>query len=152
LTVFIKVSFRSFIVFKSEGGADGLALGEAEGEADVGATEGLTLGEIEGEAEVGAALGDWLGETEGETDGLLDGDEVLDHKTNPILADTDGDKLTDKDEIESKCSSATRIDTDSDGLGDYDEIHVHGTSACKWFRKIDAVRKATKPDSMATLW
>ena len=68
MTVFIKASSRSFIVFRSGIGADGLAEGEIEADGD---WEGLSLGETLGFTE-GLADGDALGEADGLTD--ADGD------------------------------------------------------------------------------
>lgn len=56
-------------------------------------------------------------------DGLLDGDEVDVHNTDPLNADSDGDGLADGLEIESGADPSV-ADTDGDGYSDLSEYQV----------------------------
>ena len=60
-------------------------------------------------------------------DGLLDGDEVFVHVTNPTLRDSDYDWLSDGDEI-GRGTDPLDADTDNDQLKDGVEVHVHFTN------------------------
>ncbi len=55
-------------------------------------------------------------------DDLTDGEEVLDYKTNPLRADTDGDGLSDGGEILNYKTNPLKADSDGDGLSDGDEV------------------------------
>lgn len=59
-------------------------------------------------------------------DGLLDGQEVHFHRTNPGRADSDGDGITDADDL-AGTTSVRRADSDGDGLLDNEEL-TRGTS------------------------
>jgi hypothetical protein len=59
-------------------------------------------------------------------DGLTNLQEFL-ARTNPELADSDGDGLSDYDEIFTYCIDPASADSDRDGLGDRDELNVYGT-------------------------
>jgi hypothetical protein len=50
-----------------------------------------------------------------------DGEEVLQHQTNPTVVDTDGDGLIDPDEI-NRMTNPLRIDSDGDGWTDEAEV------------------------------
>jgi hypothetical protein len=60
-------------------------------------------------------------------DGLLDGDEINVHGTNPLDPDTDDDGLTDGDEVNVHGTDPLDGDTDDDGLNDGDEVNVYHT-------------------------
>jgi len=60
-------------------------------------------------------------------DGLLDGEEVTEFRTNPILPDSDGDGLSDWEEVKTYLTNANDHDTDADGMDDFWEI-LHGLS------------------------
>lgn len=64
-------------------------------------------------------------------DGLKDGDEVNNFKSNPLNADTDGDGLKDGDEVFNYITNPTLADTDGDGLNDGVEVIVHKTNPSK---------------------
>lgn len=64
-------------------------------------------------------------------DGLSDGDEVMVHKTNPLVADTDGDGLNDGQEVNQYKTDPLKADTDGDGLNDGAEVNVHRTDPLK---------------------
>lgn len=66
-----------------------------------------------------------------DNDGLLDGDEIKTHHTNPASTDTDGDGLNDYAEINTYHTNPNKQDTDGDGLSDYDEIHQYNTDPTK---------------------
>ncbi len=55
-------------------------------------------------------------------DGLMDGEEVSEFRTNPTLADSDGDELTDWEEIHTYLTDPNNEDTDGDRLPDSWEI------------------------------
>ena len=59
---------------------------------------------------------------------MIDGAEVNNHNSNPLLVDTDNDGLTDRDEVVDYGTFAYNPDTDGDGLTDYDEIFVYSTN------------------------
>ena len=59
-------------------------------------------------------------------DGLLDGDEVFVHLTNPTLIDSDYDWLSDGDEV-GMGTNPLGVDTDGDGLTDFFEIYSSNT-------------------------
>jgi outer membrane protein OmpA-like peptidoglycan-associated protein len=58
-----------------------------------------------------------------DADGLADGDEVLQFKTDPLNRDTDGDMLSDGDEVHTYKTDPAKADTDGDGLKDGDEVN-----------------------------
>lgn len=63
-----------------------------------------------------------------DADGLLDGDEILSHGTDPMRADTDADGLLDGDEVKTKRTDPLRSDTDGDGLNDGEEANKYRTA------------------------
>ena len=60
-------------------------------------------------------------------DGLGDGVEVGEHGTNPLLGDTDRDGLIDGEEVNKYNTSALEPDTDGDGLTDSEELERYKT-------------------------
>lgn len=64
-------------------------------------------------------------------DGLKDGEEVNKYRTNPVLRDTDGDGLKDGEEVNLYKTNPTKADTDQDGLTDYEEIFTYKTDPLK---------------------
>ncbi len=62
-----------------------------------------------------------------DSDGLDDGSEIREYKSNPAKKDTDGDGLSDGVEVEEPFSDPTKNDTDGDGLNDTVEINKHQT-------------------------
>ena len=62
-----------------------------------------------------------------DSDGLLDGQEMLEFSTNQFNNDTDGDALLDYDEIMIHSTDPTTEDTDADGLTDYQEVDSFDT-------------------------
>ena len=71
-------------------------------------------------------LGTEPNNTDTDSDGLLDGDEVNRHQTNPQLGDSDGDRLLDGLEVE-LLSNPLSSDSDNDGLLDHYE-YTFGTN------------------------
>lgn len=67
------------------------------------------------------SVGTNLSDTDTDDDGLMDGAEVTEYDTNPLLADTDGDGVRDAVEIQ-QGTDPRRLDTDGDGLNDNEEI------------------------------
>lgn len=59
-------------------------------------------------------------------DNLSDGEEVNQHKTDPLESDSDNDGLQDSEEL-NLGTSPVNFDTDGDGLSDIDELQTHGT-------------------------
>lgn len=70
-----------------------------------------------------------LADTDGE--GLMDGAEVMTHKTDPLKADSDGDGLSDSDEINKYSTNPNKADSDGDGLSDGDELMKYRSNAMK---------------------
>ncbi len=64
------------------------------------------------------------GLADGDGDGLLDGDELFAHGTNPNDSDTDGDGLNDFDELDRYMTDPTDPDSDGDGVTDGLEVQV----------------------------
>jgi outer membrane protein OmpA-like peptidoglycan-associated protein len=60
-------------------------------------------------------------------DGLNDGEEYLNYKTNPLVADTDGDGLNDGSEVNNYKTNPLVADTDGDGLNDGQEVNTYKT-------------------------
>lgn len=60
-------------------------------------------------------------------DGLNDGEEFLETKSNPLEMDTDGDGLNDGAEAKTHKTDPTKADTDGDGLSDGAEVNTHKT-------------------------
>jgi len=60
-------------------------------------------------------------------DGLSDGEEVNQHRSNPLSNDTDNDGLSDSEEV-SIGSNPSISDSDADGLSDIDEVQTHRTN------------------------
>lgn len=53
--------------------------------------------------------------------------ENIEHSTNPVVEDTDGDGLSDEDEINKYDTDPNSVDTDRDGLDDYEEVNRYST-------------------------
>lgn len=66
-------------------------------------------------------------DADSDDDGLDDGDEINTHNTDPNESDSDDDGLTDGDEINNYGSDPNEPDTDGDGLDDGDEVNTHGS-------------------------
>jgi hypothetical protein len=66
------------------------------------------------------------GQTDSDGDGLINDHEAT-LGTDPLLADTDGDRLSDREEVETHLTNPLDLDTDDDGLQDGDEIQTHLT-------------------------
>jgi outer membrane protein OmpA-like peptidoglycan-associated protein len=64
-------------------------------------------------------------------DGLSDGAEVREYNTHPLKADTDGDGLSDGDEVLKYKTDPLKTDTDGDGLSDGDEVMKYRTDPLK---------------------
>mgnify|MGYP003879535943 CR=1 FL=1 len=62
-------------------------------------------------------------------DGLMDYDELIVYRTDPLNPDTDGDGLTDLREVKMGTSPLS-VDTDGDGLGDGEELEEYRTNPC----------------------
>ena len=60
-------------------------------------------------------------------DGLIDGLEFNQYKTNPLGQDSDMDGLNDNDEVRNYTTNPNKMDTDSDGLSDGDEVIKYKT-------------------------
>ena len=69
-------------------------------------------------------------------DGFLDGEEVSNYQTNPVIADTDEDGLSDKEDVK-LAFNPINPDTDGDGILDGKEVLVQ---TCN--QSIDTTRKA----------
>jgi outer membrane protein OmpA-like peptidoglycan-associated protein len=60
-------------------------------------------------------------------DGLIDGLEFNQYKTNPLGQDSDLDGLNDNEEVRNYTTDPNKMDTDSDGLSDGDEVLKYKT-------------------------
>lgn len=70
-----------------------------------------------------------IADTDG--DGLLDGEEFLKYKTNPLKLDSDGDGLKDGEEVNMYKTDPNKADTDGDGLSDGEEVSTYNTNPLK---------------------
>ena len=80
------------------------------------------------------ALGTAPNDPDTDEDGLKDGAEVNEHKTDPKNGDTDNDGIADGDEISGEngfVTLANNADSDGDGLNDGDEVKNHSTDPLK---------------------
>ncbi|NWF89099.1 MAG: OmpA family protein, partial [Ignavibacteriaceae bacterium] len=66
-----------------------------------------------------------------DNDGLSDGEEILNSKSNPLELDSDMDGLSDYDEVIKIKSNPLNADTDADGLTDSKEVFEHKTNPCE---------------------
>lgn len=66
------------------------------------------------------------GQADSDGDGLSNDREAA-LGTDPLLADTDGDRLQDREEVETYQTDPLKPDTDGDGLLDGDELQTHQT-------------------------
>ena len=62
------------------------------------------------------------GTADSDNDGLPDGQEVNDHKTNPVVKDSDGDGIEDGVEVRTLGTHPLSRDTDQDGMDDGWEV------------------------------
>ncbi len=72
--------------------------------------------------------GDLLGDVcdpDADNDGLSNTDEAV-WATNPLVADTDGDKLSDGQEVNTYSTNPLDSDSDDDGVTDGDEVNLYG--------------------------
>jgi len=76
-------------------------------------------------AEYEARTNPLLADTDGDT--LSDYDELMVHQTNPLSTDSDSDTLSDADEISIYLSSPLLIDSDGDSFSDPDEVLLFQT-------------------------
>ncbi|MBK7107209.1 MAG: OmpA family protein [Ignavibacteriae bacterium] len=83
-------------------------------------------------------------------DGLTDGLEFNQYKTDPLNSDSDGDGLTDNDEIKNYTTNPNIIDTDKDGLTDGDEIYQHQTDPLREDSDIDGIKDKIELDEFKT--
>ena len=80
------------------------------------------------------SLGTAPNDPDSDEDGLKDGAEVSEYKTDPKSSDTDNDGITDGDEISGENGFVTlpnNADSDGDGLKDGDEVKNHSTDPLK---------------------
>src|SRR3972149_7261738 len=72
-------------------------------------------------------------------DGLKDGEEVNNYKSNPLNADTDGDGLKDGEEVNKHKTDPLKADTDGEGLNDGDEVNKYKTDPLKTDTDVDGL-------------
>lgn len=75
-------------------------------------------------------------------DGLSDGAEVNEHLTNPILADSDADGLNDGIEVITYRTLPNNVDTDGDRLFDGEEVLRHKTNPLRADTDYDGLEDA----------
>lgn len=114
-------------------GATELALG-ADGTLYLVKSTSVTAIDTEGDTDADGLLqwwerrygGDLVASADLDADGLTNLQEFT-AKTNPLLADTDGDGLNDGQEVNASHTNPLLADTDKDGLSDGAEVNTHGT-------------------------
>jgi hypothetical protein len=62
-----------------------------------------------------------------DNDGLLDGEEVIAYRSNPLETDSDGDGIDDYKEAKNYLTLPSLINSDDDGLTDPEEINTYPT-------------------------
>ena len=83
-------------------------------------------------------------------DGLLDGVEVNQYSSDALVPDTDGDGLTDGAEVNTHKTSPTKPDTDGDGLADGTEVNTHRTDPLKMDTDGDGLADGAEVNSHRT--
>lgn len=78
-----------------------------------------------------------LADTDG--DGLIDGLEFNQYKTDPLKADSDNDGLNDSDEVKNYTTNPNDSDTDQDGITDGEEINNYGTDPLRVDSDFDGI-------------
>ena len=72
-------------------------------------------------------------------DGLIDGLEFNQYKTDPLNADSDGDGLNDNEEVKYFTTNPNSSDTDKDGLSDGDEVNKYDTDPLRIDTDFDGI-------------
>jgi len=72
-------------------------------------------------------------------DGLIDGLEFNQYKTDPLATDTDGDGLSDNDEVKNFTTNPKNVDSDNDGLSDGEEINNYHTDPLRVDSDFDGI-------------
>ncbi|MCB0749843.1 MAG: OmpA family protein [Ignavibacteriae bacterium] len=88
--------------------------------------------------------------TDSDNDGLSDNDEVKNYTTNPNLADTDKDGISDGDEVLKYKTDPLRVDSDFDGINDNDEIQITKTNPSKSDTDGDGLKDGDERDKYKT--
>lgn len=128
----INLALKS-VTWSIEKGASELALG-ADGTLYLQTGNGVTAIDTEGDTDADGILqwwerrygGDLVASGDPDADGLTNLQEFT-NKTNPLVADTDGDGLSDGQEVNTAMTNPLVADTDKDGLIDGIEVNTHGT-------------------------
>lgn len=128
----INLALKS-VTWSIEKGASELAMG-ADGTLYLQTGNGVTAIDTEGDTDADGILqwwerrygGDLVASADLDADGLTNLQEFT-NKTNPLVADTDGDGLSDGQEVNTTMTSPLVADTDKDGLSDGVEVNTHGT-------------------------
>lgn len=115
-------------------GATNLALG-ADGTLYLQSAYSVTAVDTEGDTDSDGLLqwwerrygGDLVATADGDGDGLTNLEEFA-NKTNPLVADTDGDGLNDGREVNTTKTNPLLADSDKDGLSDGAEVNTHHTN------------------------
>lgn len=115
-------------------GAVHLALG-ADGTLFLQNTYSVTAVDTEGDTDADGLPqwwerqygGDLVAAADVDSDGLTNLQEFI-NKTNPLVADTDGDLLLDGEEVNTTRTNPLLVDSDGDGLNDHEEVRIHQTN------------------------
>ncbi|MCB0742649.1 MAG: OmpA family protein, partial [Ignavibacteriae bacterium] len=83
-------------------------------------------------------------------DGLSDGLEVHQYKTDPLNKDSDGDGLSDNDEIKVYITNPNLVDTDKDGITDGDEVLKYETDPLREDSDIDGIKDKVELEETKT--
>ncbi|MBI1931633.1 MAG: OmpA family protein [Ignavibacteriales bacterium] len=83
-------------------------------------------------------------------DGLSDGLEFNQYKTDPLSVDSDGDGISDTEEIKTYTTNPNIIDTDKDGITDGDEILKYNTDPLREDSDMDGIKDKIEIDEFKT--
>lgn len=96
-----------------------------------------------------AELETGINQTDTDRDGLQDGPEVKEYKTDPLTNDTDTDGLNDAEEVDGQ-TDPTAPDTDDDNLNDSLETKKYGTDPTDPDTDNDGLRDGTEVNRYGT--
>jgi outer membrane protein OmpA-like peptidoglycan-associated protein len=105
--------------------------------------DGLTLTQEED-------LGTNPDNSDSDGDGLVDGLEFNQYKTDPLKTDSDGDGLSDNDEVKNFTTNPNNIDTDKDGISDGAEVNEYETDPLREDTDFDGISDKNEIENSKT--